>query len=224
MSRDDSISLRKSVRRNVGLAVFPCEDLSSESGRKHFRLTTRVGYQTVTMSQQDDKSSVSSDVLQKQMNDLQQLVALQMQVMEMHTKSIADPSLRSTPTISSQQVKNIKAPEGRMSTAEFRMYSKDCRDFMKLTQFTNEQIVIQMRLNMDADLKRVVDTNFGDSWNEKSVEDALISIKEIIKNTRNSAVHKKMFDGMSQKSSESVREFITRLKACKIDCEYMPIR
>ena len=174
------------------------------------------------MSQEEDKSSLSSEVMQKQINDLQQLVALQMQVMEMHTKSIADPSLRSTPTIGSQQVKNIKAPEGRydMSTAEFRMYSKDCHDFMKLTQFTNEQIVIQMRLNMDADLKRAVDTNCGDSWNGKSVEEALISIKEIIKKTSNSAVHRKMFDGMSQKSSESVREFITRLKACAIDCEY----
>ena len=166
------------------------------------------------MSHTDDKSSVSSDVMQKQINDLQQLVALQMQVMEMHTKTIADPSLRSTPTISSQQVKNVKAPEGRydMSTAEFRMYSKDCHDFMKLTQFTNEQIVIQMRLNMDADLKKAVDTNYGDGWNEKSVDDALKSIKEIIKNTSNSAVHRKMFDGMSQKSSESVREFITRLR------------
>ena len=130
-----------------------------------------VGYRTATMSRQDDESSVSSDLMQKQINDLQKIVALQMQVMEMHTKTIADPSLRSTPTMSSQQVKNIKAPEGRydMSTAEFRMYSKDCRDFMKLTQFTDEQIVIQMRLNMDADLKRAVDTNFGDSWNEMSV-------------------------------------------------------
>ena len=75
------------------------------------------------MSQEEDKSSLSSEVMQKQINDLQQLVALQMQVMEMHTKSIADPSLRSTPTIGSQQVKNIKAPEGRydMSTAEFRI-------------------------------------------------------------------------------------------------------
>ena len=107
-----------------------------------------------------------------------------------------------------------------MSTAEFRMYSKDCRDFTKLTEFKDEQIVIQMRLNMDADLKRAVDTNFGDSWNEKSVDDALKSIKEMIKNTSNSAVHRKMFDGMSQKSSESVRKFITRLKACAIDCEY----
>ena len=73
---------------------------------------------------------------------------------------------------------------------------------------------------MDADLKIAVDTNCGDSWNGKSVEDALISIKEIIKNTSNSAVHRKMFDEMIQKSSESVREFITRLKACAIDCEY----
>ena len=110
-----------------------------------------------------------------------------MKVMEMHTKTIADPSFWSTLTISSQQVKNIKAPEGRydMSTTEFRMYYKDCRDFMKLTEFTDEQIVIQMRLNMDADLKRAVDTNFGDSWNEKSVKDALKTIKEMIKKNKN---------------------------------------
>ena len=177
------------------------------------------------MNESDDKSGVSNSTstMQQQINDLQQLVALQMKVMEMHTKSIADPTLRSTPAINSQQVKNVKAPEGRYdkNSADFRMYSKDCRDFMTLTQFSNEQIVIQMRLNMDADLKRTIDTNFGENWNAMSVEDALKSIREILKTTSNNAVHRKIFDGMNQSNSESAREFVTRLKACAIDCEYI---
>ena len=53
-----------------------------------------------------------------------------------------------------------------MNPGEFRTYRKDCLDYKKLTQFTNEQVVLQMRLNMDLDLKRAIDINYKDTWNE----------------------------------------------------------
>ena len=175
------------------------------------------------MSDDENKSDVATASLQQQMADLQKIVALQLQVMNEHTRAITDPSLRSTPTMGSQEVKHIKAPEGRydMNSAEFRMYTKDCRDFRTLTRFTDEQIVLQMRLNMDTELKRAIDTNLGVRWNSLSVEDALSSIKSTIKHTSNSAVFRKDFGGMNQNNGESVREFITRLKSCALDCEYV---
>ena len=171
----------------------------------------------------EDKSSIDTAALQRQMADLQKLVALQLQVMDTHTRAITDPSLRSTPTMSSQEVKHIKAPEGRydMNSSEFRMYTKDWRDFKTLTRFTDEQLVLQMRLNMDADLKRAIDTNLGERWNTLSVEDALSAIKSTIKHTSNPAVFRKDFDGMTQNNGESVREFVTRLRSCALDCEYV---
>ena len=57
--------------------------------------------------------------------------------------------------------KNVKVPEGRytMSLSEYRTYSKDCVDYKTLTGLNDNQIVLQMRLNMDNDLKLAMDTN-----------------------------------------------------------------
>ena len=83
-------------------------------------------------SDDDTKSGIDASSMPQQIDELQKLVALQLQV-----KSIVTPPLRSTPTISSHEVKHVHTPEGRysMNSAEFRMYSKDCRDFKTLTRF-----------------------------------------------------------------------------------------
>ena len=60
-----------------------------------------------------------------------------------------------------------------MSLAKFRTYRKDCLDYKKLTKYNDEQIAIQIRLSMDVDLKRAIDTNYGNKWNTFSVEHAV---------------------------------------------------
>ena len=174
-------------------------------------------------AEKTESRDMDSHTMQQQLFELQKLMQMQMQVMDLHTRAIAQPPLQApTPTINSH-VKHVKAPEGRydMNAAEYRMYSKDCRDFKTLTHFTDEQIVIQMRLNMDAQLKRAVDTNFGARWNTLTVEDALTSIKDLIRCTSNIAIFRKEFDSMIQKNGESIREYVTRLKGCALDCEYI---
>ena len=50
-----------------------------------------------------------------------------------------------------------------MNPGEFRTYRKDCLDHNKFTQFTNEQVVLQTRLNMDSHLKHAIDINYKDT-------------------------------------------------------------
>ena len=101
--------------------------------------------------------SVDEDVSTSVQKQLLQLS----QIMETHLKSTLSPPsmLRAT------EFKNIKAPEGRydMTASEFRTYTKDCQDYKSLTNCEDKQLVIQVRLNMDAEMKRSIDTNFGDS-------------------------------------------------------------
>lgn len=141
-------------------------------------------------------------------------------LMEMQIKS----SLQNTPTMggSLHDVRNVKAPEGRydMNSAEFRMYAKDCRDYKALTNCKDTQLVIQMRLGMDTEMKRAIDTNFGEEWNTFTLDKALASVKELLKCNSNTAIFRKEFDSIFQKNGESIREFITRLKACALDCEF----
>ena len=152
--------------------------------------------------------------MEEQLQQLQELMKLQMET-SLQVSRIA--------TMKSHDIKHVKAPEGRydMKSGEFRIYSKDYRDFKKLTKQSDEDIVIQMRLNMDEELKRAVDTNFGEEWNSFSLDQALSSIKDLMKSTSNAAIYRKEFDSLSQKNGESVREYITRLKACALDCEFI---
>ena len=158
--------------------------------------------------------SVDEDVSTSVQKQLLQLS----QIMETHLKSTLSPPsmLRAT------EFKNIKAPEGRydMTASEFRTYTKDCQDYKSLTNCEDKQLVIQVRLNMDAEMKRSIDTNFGDSWNQYTLDKALSSIKALLKCNSNSAIFRKEFDKMSQQAGESIREYITRLKVCALDCEF----
>ena len=63
-----------------------------------------------------------------------------------------------------------------MNPNEFRTYGKDCRDVKKLTKCSDEQLVLQMRFNMDSELKRAIDVNIKDAWDGYDIEKAITSI------------------------------------------------
>ena len=87
--------------------------------------------------------------------------------------------------------KNVKVPEGRysMSLSEYRTYSKDCVDYKTLTGLQDNQIVLQMRLNMDSDLKQAIDTNYP-NWRTSTVEEAIKCVGEVVNQISNKAVYR----------------------------------
>ncbi len=117
--------------------------------------------------------------------------------------------------------KNVKVPEGRytMSLSEFRTYSRDCIDYKTLTGYTDNQIVLQLRLSMDGDLKQAIDTNYP-NWNTFTVEEAVKTVGEIVNQISNTAVYRKAFHEMKQGEDEKMREYATRLRSCAADCAF----
>ena len=173
---------------------------------------------------------MASRDLQKRLADLTKIVELQVQAMMLQLQMMsasASPGMSSHETLSSHSQKTglrqIKVPEGQynMNPREFRTDRKDCLDYKKLTQFTNEQVVLQMRLNMDSDLKRAIDINYKNTWNELTVDSAITAVGNIVNVLSNPAVHRKEFDNMEQNSNESIKEFITHLKLCSTDCNFV---
>ena len=81
-----------------------------------------------------------------------------------------------------------------MSPSDYHTYRKDVLTYQILTQYSDRQIVLQMRLHMDIDLKRSIDTNFGNQWDAFNVDDALDAIKTVVLLTSNVAVYRKEFD------------------------------
>ena len=127
------------------------------------------------------------------------------------------------PMLATPAVKKCKVPVGtyNMSPAEFRSYSKDIKDFQKLTGYTDNQVVLQIRLNMDSELKRCIDTNYPNVWDAYTTEEAIKAVESIVKQESNVAVFRKTFDNSNQHETESIREYATRLKAVAVDCEFI---
>lgn len=162
-----------------------------------------------------------NESMQKQIADMQKLLQLQLQAMQNQTQMQMQNPVRS-PTLVNSQVKQVNVPEGRynMTLQEYRTYKKDCIDYKKLTNYSDEQVVLQMRLNMDGDLKRAIDTNYGNDWDSLLLNEALKAVGEIIHQISNPVVYRKEFDKMHQKENEPIREFVTRLKSCATDCDF----
>ena len=174
--------------------------------------------------------------IQAQLDTMQQLMAQQMQLMQMqmqNTTNSASASLQQQQQQQQQQqsmqaqavsaVKRVTIPSGRynINSHELRTYSKDCNDFQKLTMCTDEQAVLQMRMNMDEALKQAVDANYSDTWDTFTVTQALKAIETLVKRTTNPVVFRKQFDGIVQTNTESMNEFFARLKICAADCDFI---
>ena len=163
-----------------------------------------------------------NDTLQQQLTAMQlQLSSLQQQQMSAVGGAVATTTQHGTHDI--RPIKNVKVPEGTytMSPSDYRTYRKDVLTYQILTQYSDRQIVLQMRLHMDIDLKRSIDTNFGNQWDAFNVDDALNTIKTVVLLTSNVAVYRKEFDNMVQRDGETVQEFVTRLKTCASDCSFI---
>ena len=115
------------------------------------------------MMSAEDPPATQPDMgdLQQQIADMKALVQLQLQSMTMQTQILNTVS-SSNSALAINHVKHVKVPEGHyhMNPNEFRTYRKDYVDYKKLTQYTDEQVLLQMRLHMDNELQRALDTNF----------------------------------------------------------------
>ena len=158
------------------------------------------------MNDNENDTSSQVDAMQKQLLDMQKLIMEQMKTMQLQAQMMQQAPLQSMAT-SSNVVRQVKVPEGiySTSTAEFRTYRKDCMDYQTLTGYTEKQVVLQMRLNMDNDLKRAVDTNYKDEWDRFTVEQAIKAVGMIVNEISNPAVYRKEFDCMHQMQDESTK-------------------
>ena len=152
--------------------------------------------------------------------ELQTKLALLQQIQELQAAIGYTPPATSHPRSAIPQ--NIKVPEGRytMSLSEFLTYSKGCLDYKNLSGYTDNQIVLQMRIHMDSDLKQSIDTNYI-LWGNTTVEEAIQIVGEIVDQISNCAVHRKAFHNMTQAGNETIREFATRLRSCVADCLFL---
>ena len=138
------------------------------------------------------------NALREKLQLLQQIQQLQLQV-----NGGDQPRQPAQPTM------RIKPPEGSysMSRSDYRTYKKDVETFKSLTNYADAQIILQLRLNMDMDLKRVIDANYP-NWETMTLDEALGAIEHLVKKTSNPAVYRKMFQKTNQIRDEPFQTFV----------------
>jgi hypothetical protein len=157
--------------------------------------------------------------LQKKLALLKEIQAVQAQIGQPSAAVVAAPTVNPSRTLPAMRT---EAPEGSamMNVAEFRSYKKDVAAYRTLSNCTDHQIVLQLRLRMDADLKRIIDTNHPE-WDTLTVEDAVGVVGKIVQETSNPVVYRKRFNEITQQKDEKVQDFLTKLRACAIDCAFV---
>ena len=160
-----------------------------------------------------------ANAMAKQMENMQKLLDTQLQIIQMSRNAQPQP----TTAQATSTIKRIDAPVARydMTSHEFRSYKKDCKDFKALTNYSDLQTVLQMRIHMDAPLKQAIDANYGETWDTLTVANTLEKIETLLKSVTNPIVHRKEFDNMVQRETDSITEFVTRLKICAEDCDFV---
>ena len=144
----------------------------------------------------DDNSPQGNheSTLQEQINSMQKLMETQLQMLQLQAQTLnpLGTMINNTGTSKSSNsgnnsttlafVRNVKVPEGRydMDPNEYRTFAKDCRDYKKLTGYNDNQIVLQIRMNMDSTLKRAIDVNYKDAWDTYTVEEAITAVSSLL--------------------------------------------
>ena len=127
-------------------------------------------------------SGASNASLVEQLAKMQQVMELQFKTMNMQAEMLSAKSTQSTLAVPST-VKQVKVPEGRydMTLGEFRTFEKDCHDYKTLTQYNDAQIVLQLRMNMDSQLKSAIDVNYRTEWDKFTLKQAIAAIGKLIR-------------------------------------------
>ena len=166
------------------------------------------------VSLQDGDDGVPNDINNvsesAEIVELREKLRLLQEIQIVQSQIIQQPAPTALPTPSrTQPVIRVKPPVGlfTMSPADYRSYKKDCTAYQELTNLSDHQVVLQLRLSMDADLKRIIDTNHTD-WDTMMVEEAVNAVGEIVKETSNPVVYRKQF------KDKQIQDFVTKLRLC----------
>ena len=111
--------------------------------------------------------------LSAQIREMKELLQLQLQLQQAQTDAAGATASSgpSTPVNAPAKMNQVKVPQGHyeMNRGELRTYMKDCKDYKKLTKYTDAEIVLQLHLHMDQNLKRAIDVNYGNNWDNKTL-------------------------------------------------------
>ena len=106
-----------------------------------------------------------------------------------------------------------------MTHPQFRKFKIDWDVFKKITSIPSDQFPSQLYSACDEAVQNSIINSFPKFF-DQSEEDLLQSIESIVTKSSNPSVHRMSFSTLTQYESESIKDYVLRLKSAAIDCEF----
>ena len=106
-----------------------------------------------------------------------------------------------------------------MTHPQFRKFKIDWEVFKNITSIPPDQFASQLYSACDETVQTSIINSFTNFFTQ-SEEELLKSIESIVTKSSNPSVHRMSFSNLTQFESESIKDYVVRLKSAAIDCEY----
>ena len=106
-----------------------------------------------------------------------------------------------------------------MSMPQWRIWRRDMEQYTKVAGWDARTTAIGLRMQCDDKMKRVIEAQYGDGWENLAPGDAMAALESIIRKSSNPAREKETFHRLQQLPGESGKAFVHRCEQQALECD-----
>ena len=107
-----------------------------------------------------------------------------------------------------------------MAMPQWRIWKRDMLQFSSLSGWDDRTAVINIRLRCDDKLKRILEAEHGDRWEQMTTEQALAALEVVLRTATNPAREKDKFHHLQQSPDETGKGFMHRCEQQALECDF----
>ena len=160
---------------------------------------------------------------QMMMTMLQDQQRLQSELSRQNEQLLERALAASRPTTTQPRIPASSLParaEYDMSMPQWRIWKRDMLQFASLSGWNDSTTVLNIRLRCDDKLKRILEAEHGDSWEQLTTEGALTALEAVLRTATNPAREKDKFHHMQQMPGETGKSFMHRCEQQALECDF----
>ena len=131
-----------------------------------------------------------------------------------HIKTLSNETTSTKATVNAQ----LTTLTSEMTQAQYRHFENDWRACKQLLRLQPQQVVPYLYNACDQTVRNTI-TNAHPDFLNKTEEEALKTIKQIVTHKINPAVHRKTFTSLIQ-GDQSIQQFVVKLRSAAVECSY----
>ena len=129
----------------------------------------------------------------------------------------------SRPTTAQPRIPASSLPdkaEYDMSMPQWRIWKRDMLQYSSLSGWDEKTTVLNIRLRCDDKLKRTLEAEHGDNWEQLTTEQALTALEMVLKTATNPSREKDKFHHLQQMPGETGKSFMHRCEQQALECDF----